>query len=325
VPDIFTDLDYRIRANEQDIEYLSHLEQATYSHSGQTQFSISVPAQPPAQTKFSRFRPAPIAVQKPFEESDKNLLYFNYLANFPDYWETHGVKKVLKTSVNYELKVHICNLSSASAVNSLLKRKASQVTCDTAAHFLALTDADIQRGDTRLKCCPPIRNRRNCNLMWELLKLNAINMITSQHRAVPPSYKFLREGSFKQAVSGISSLGYALQQVWTKLRVPCESEAEMEHYLVRLSKWMSLQPAMFLGISDTRGSIAKGKLADLIIWDPYSRTIASGPNGQFPEVFPYTGQVFYGVVHKVMIRGQIACENGKAKSFGAFVGLTALD
>jgi allantoinase len=321
--DIYTDLDHRIRANEQDIEYLSHLEQATYTYAGPSQFSIPVPVQPPTETKFNRFRPAPITVEKPFEESDKSLLYFNYLANFPDHWETLGVKKVLKTSANYDVKVHICNLSSASAVNALLQRKASRVTCDTAAHFLGLTDADVQRGDTRLKCCPPIRNRRNCNLMWELLKLNAINMITSQHRAVPPFYKFLKEGSFKQAVSGISSLGYALQQVWTKLRLPCESEAEMEHYLVRLSKWMSLQPAKFLGISDTRGSIAKGKHADLIIWDPYSRTIASGSNGQFPEVFPYTGQVFYGVVHKVIVRGQIACENGKAKSFGVSVGLTA--
>jgi len=326
-PDLLKDLDYRIRANEQDIEHLSHLEQLTYSKSGHTQYVTtvtryvtSVPRPPSTlQNRIERLRPSKITVQKPFEENDKDLLYMNYLANFPDHWETLGIKKVLNACADYDVKVHFCNLSSASATNAFLKKKNKNFTCDTATHFLGMTDADIQRGDTRLKCCPPIRNKRNCNLLWELLKVKAIDMITSQHRAVPPNLKFLREGSFKLAVCGVSSLGYALQQVWTKLRIPCASEADMEHYLVRLAKWMSMQPAKLLGVSESRGNIAEGKYADFVIWDPYSRAIASGSNGQFPEVFPYTGQVFYGVIHKVMVKGQVAYESGKAKALGSFV------
>lgn len=319
--DLYTDLAARIRANEQDIEYLSHLEQQTYSYSG-------TPAQPthiaPPLTatgaRFNRLRPTPITVEKQYEDSDKEVLYMNYLANFPDHWETLGVKKVIQACAGLELKVHFCNLSAASAVNAILKRKGTNITCDTSAPYLGLTDADILKGDTRLKASPPIRNKRNCNLLWELLKVKAIDMITSHHCAVPPALKFLKEGSFKLAVCGISGLGYALQQVWTKIRIPCASKADMEHYLIRLSKWMSLYPAKLLGVSESRGSIARGKVADLIVWDPYSRAIASGSNGQYPEVFPYTGQLMYGVIHKVIVKGQIAYESGMARPLGKIVG-----
>lgn len=320
---IYTDLDIRIRANEQDIEYLSQLEQRTYAYSGATDYISTVPPPiSPTRKRFDKFRPKPITVEKLFEENDKDLLYINYLANFPDHWETIGVKKILKACAGSLCKVHICNISSASAANAFMKKKNQNLTCDTATHFLGLTDSDVKRGDTRFKCTPPIRNKRNCNLLWELLKVKAIDMITSHHRAVPTAHKFLKEGSFKQAMSGISSLGYTLQQVWTKLRVPCASQEDMEHYLVRLAKWMSMEPAKLLGINDIRGSIEQGKIADFVIWDPYTKTEATSLNRQFPEVFPYTGHVFYGVIHSVIVKGNVAYEGCKAKPFGSFVERT---
>mmetsp|Transcript_29295 Transcript_29295/g.52444 ORF Transcript_29295/g.52444 Transcript_29295/m.52444 type:complete len:550 (+) Transcript_29295:161-1810(+) len=315
-PDLLAELDYQIRVNEQSIEYLSQVEQDTYAKSGNTQFNA---AKPPSKDRMTKFRPTPIIVQKAYEEDDKDKLYFNYLANFPDPWETHGVKRVVKACANLSIKVHLCNLSSVSAINYLIKQKGSKFTCDTTSSFLCFTDADVAQCDTRLKNFPPVRNKRNCNLLWDLLKLKGVDSITSQHLAVPPQYKFLHEGSFKLAVCGISSLGFSMQQVWTKLRMPCTSASEYDAYIVRLANWMSIQPAKQLGVWGTRGSISRGKYADLVIWDPHARELASSYNCTYPEVFPFTSQSFYGVIHEVLVRGAIAYHKGRAKGAGKVV------
>jgi dihydroorotase-like cyclic amidohydrolase len=68
-------------------------------------------------------------------------------------------------------------------------------------------------------------------------------------------------------MSGITSAGFLLQPVWSSIKKTVERRSRAyEHYIVRLSKWMSSKPAEVIGVDEFRGSIAIGKLADLIVW-----------------------------------------------------------
>ena len=51
------------------------------------------------------------------------------------------------------------------------------------------------------------------------------------------------------------------------LNKPVSSNDQIEHYIVRLGKWLSMHPSQILNIYHKRGSISKGKLADLIVWE----------------------------------------------------------
>lgn len=339
---IFTDLQKRVRENEASIQFLSKVEQETYGKSGSTLFS-STATKPQAiaqelfttttkpSPRLASFRPKPVEVAKKAVSSIQKLSesefqYMYYLANFPDHWEVTGITKVFATLQRTPCRLHFANLSSATAVNKVLVNKASlSVTCETAPHFMYYTDEDVARGNTRLKTCPPIRNNANCNLLWDMLKMKGIDCISSHHRAIPLTYKDLDKGSFSRAMPGIPGLGVSLQLVWTRLRRPCTSLFEIEHYIVRLSKWMSLKPAQILGVSQHYGSIEPGKFANLIIWNPHETFEVPETCAAFPDTFPYTGATLYGPISKVMLRGSFIVSDGVLTAKGRITTQSELE
>jgi allantoinase len=262
-------------------------------------------------------RPFKLHIEKKSERSsateDSSSMYMFYLANFPDQWEVSGVTNVIQAIGNSTCRVHVTCLSSASAVNRVRRAQQScNITCEVAASCMYYTESDVTRGDTRFKTCPPIRSRSNLNLLWDLLKMKGIHSLTSQHRGILPPYKLGVQGSLKKAISGFNGIGFALQQIWTKLRLPCAcNEDLLEHYIVRLATWLSLHPAKVLGVDQLRGSIEQGKLADFVIWDPHKQVTVKQSYSQFEETCLLVGADLYGQVHKVMLRGKFVLDNDR--------------
>ena len=56
-----------------------------------------------------------------------------------------------------------------------------QLTVETCPHYLALFAEEIPNGATAYKCCPPIREVANRELLWEALLDGTIDDIASDH------------------------------------------------------------------------------------------------------------------------------------------------
>ena len=267
-------------------------------------------------TKKSRLRPKPLSLEKKMDDSDmKERDYVFHLGSCPDHWEIAGIEKVLRALRRAPCRVHFCNVSSAAGVNKVRifkeSKYADSVTVETTAHYLFFTKDDISLGDTRLKSFPPIRNKSNCNLLWELLKVKAIDVISSHHSSIPRELKFLDSGNFKKALSGVKGIGTALMAVWTKVRVPTATGPSVwERYIVRMAKWLSFNPAQLIGIGHKRGSIEQGKFADLLMWSPYEDSKVDD------EASPYSGKRLFGRVKAVFVRGAVAFEDGVCHPVG---------
>jgi dihydroorotase-like cyclic amidohydrolase len=135
--------------------------------------------------------------------------------------------------------------------------------------------------------------------------MKGIDNISSCHAYISPHHKLTQ--NFQTALNGISSLGCTLQSVWFILNKPVSSNDQLEHYIVRLAKWMSLHPAQILGVSDYRGSISKGKIADLVVWNPREKSRLSIDYSYY-ATSPYVGQELLGKIKRVYLRGKIAYE-----------------
>ena len=263
--------------------------------------------------RMKRFRPATLITAKS-TQPNKEAEYQLHLANCPEQWEMNGVGLVLDLLDSFpQARVHFTSLASAAAVSAVLRfEKRQQVTCETPAHCLCFCLEDVSEGDTRFKAFPAIRNKTNLNLLWDLLKLEAINMVTSAHSSIPPELKLPDSRSFRKALSGINSLGATLPAIWSRLRGP--TVRSMEHYAVRLFKWMSQNPARLLGLQD-KGRIAAGAQADLVVWAPYENFVFHSQS-KFSQLSPYEGQSLYGRICKVYVRGQLAFDEGRFSPFG---------
>jgi dihydroorotase-like cyclic amidohydrolase len=331
--DIYEDLDKRIKKSAATTEDLADLEYSDYLADGPTTYvpkrrssSFNSPllltpiSLDPAKDHLQGFRPSALAIHKQTEEAkdDRDSEYLYFLANYPDRWESKGVKRVTEMLPYSPCRVHFTNLSSANAVNHVRKFKEDwpdvPVTCETCPHYLYWASDAIPNGTTLLKTTPPIRNRSNKQLLWELLKVKAVDMLSSHHCPVDLELKFQESGSFRKALSGITGLGFSLQAVWTRLMEETASEEEQEHYLVRLAKWMAAAPAKMLGLRN-RGGIERGKLADLVLWAP--REICTQDSlSKHPELNPYCSEPLFGRIHRVYVRGQLAFANGRCFPVG---------
>ena len=331
---IYDSLNARVKESQMTIRNLSIAELETYKGAGTTEYLGTavlkpsalkqpdpVPVQPASAPSLLQRRKLPVPLSLEVKQlQKKDNTYSMHMANYSHFWEISGIDKLIASLNKFPCRVHICNVSSAASLNKIRQAKETHpnLTCEIPASHLIFSSRSIPESDTRFKLSPPIRNQGNTNLLWDLLKMKGIDVVTSNHACIEPKYK-LTNGSFQKAANGIPAIGYTLQSVWTTLNGPISSSSQLEHYIVRLAKWMSLHPAEVLSISSTRGSISKGKFADLILWKPFEKYVVRNEMSPFPEISPFLGMEFYGKIQSVYLRGRLAFNQGKFKDHGRFV------
>ena len=225
--------------------------------------------------------------------------YSNFLTSRPRSWENEAIKLMIDLCREFDCRVHIVHLSSSDALPMIAaaKKEGLKLTVETCPHYLTLVAEDIADGDTRFKCTPPIRERENCEKLWQGLADGTIDFIVSDHSPCTPELKLLKEGNFDKAWGGISSLQFGLSAVWSEAK-------KRGHSLAQVSEWMSKRPAQFLGLAKRKGSLEEGMDADIVVFDSEkSFKIEQSMIEHRHKVTPHEGRIFTGQVQQTFVRG----------------------
>lgn len=108
----------------------------------------------------------------PLAPSGPLTTYRTFLDSRPPALETYAVDEILSLApLAPNLHLHIVHLSAVEVIPLLreARRKGINITAETCFHYLALAAEGIAEGDTRHKCCPPIRGKENQDGLWEEL------------------------------------------------------------------------------------------------------------------------------------------------------------
>nr|WP_296773598.1 allantoinase AllB [Rhodococcus sp. (in: high G+C Gram-positive bacteria)] len=188
--------------------------------------------------------------------------YTGFLDSRPRAAENLAISQVIELSRRTGCRVHILHLSSSDALPMIAaaKRDGVRVTAETCPHYLCFDAEDIPAGATQFKCCPPIREAANRELLWQGLADGTIDTIVTDHSPSTVDLKHLDTGDFGDAWGGIASLQVSLPAVWTEARRRGFSLADVV-------RWMGVNTADQVGLSD-RGRIAVGAVADLVAFAP---------------------------------------------------------
>jgi allantoinase len=140
----------------------------------------------------------PLSPSGPLDE------YSTFLDSRPPAFETYAIEELLSLAhLAPELQLHIVHLSAVECIPLLreARRKGVKVSAETCFHYLALAAEDVARGDTRLKCCPPIRGEGNREGLWQELGNSndaggkgVITTVVSDHSPCTPELKLLPDG-----------------------------------------------------------------------------------------------------------------------------------
>ena len=225
--------------------------------------------------------------------------YLAFLASRPPQAELKAIDRVLDVSRRTGARAHILHLSSATALPQIAAARADgvPVTVETCPHYLTLAAEEVPEGATAFKCCPPIRDAANRDLLWEGVRNGTIDMVVSDHSPTTLARKCLDTGDFGQAWGGIASLQLGLSVIWTDGR-------ERGFGLQDVVRWMSSAPARLAGLA-RKGAIAPGCDADLVAFAPEAELVVD-PRTLYHRnpVTPYAGRRLHGIVRQTWLRGR---------------------
>jgi dihydroorotase len=180
------------------------------------------------------------------------------LAGISSVAETIMVERDLRLLELTGGRLHFGHVSTSGAIAAIraAKSRGLRVTCDTAPHYLALNELEVEGYRTFAKVSPPLRAEADRQAVVAGLRDGTIDVIASDHCPQDQDSKRL---PFAQAECGV--LG-----VQTMLPVSLRLVHEGELSLLALLRTMTEAPARILGLD--AGRLVKGAPADLVLFDP---------------------------------------------------------
>ena len=161
-----------------------------------------------------------------------------------------------KTGASY----HVCHISCAESVALIREAKKAgiDVTCETAPHYLLLTENELEE-DGRFKMNPPLRSQRDEEALLEGICDGTIDMIATDHAPHSPEEK---AKGLKNSPMGVVGLETAFPVLYTGL---VKTEIISLEDLVRL---LSTAPRERFGLSEPENEFCLWDLDTLYTIDP---------------------------------------------------------
>ena len=159
------------------------------------------------------------------------------------------------------VQLHLCHCSTADSVRMVAEAKKDglPVTAEVCPHHFIMTTDDITEDDGNFKMNPPLRSKADVEALREGLKNDIMDVIATDHA---PHAEQEKDKSMKDSAFGIVGLETSAALTYTEL-VETGVLTPMQ-----MAEKMSYNPAKILGLSEEKGSISEGKIADIVVFDP---------------------------------------------------------
>lgn len=156
--------------------------------------------------------------------------------------------------------LHLCHCSTEASMIllKLAKERGIPVTGEVCPHHFTLTSDDMVKDDTNYKMNPPLRTPKDVEALKKGLKEDVFDVISTDHA---PHSSDEKNQSMQKAPFGIVGLETSVALTITEL-VDKGWLTPMQ-----MAEKMSYNPARILHLDD-KGSLKKGKTADVVIIDP---------------------------------------------------------
>lgn len=245
---------------------------------------------------------------------DNSLLCGGYIHK-GKYAEEHGhrgicsesewkpIERDLKLAAETGCAYHVCHISTKESVELIRKAKAAgvDVTCETAPHYLILSDKDLQEHG-RFKMNPPLRDESDRLALIEGICDGTIDMIATDH--APHSEEEKGRG-LENSAMGIVGIETAFPLLYTCL------VKENIITLDKLIELMSLNPAKRFGFNS---SLENGMPADFTVFD-LNKKYTINPDDFLSKgrATPFEGYEVFGECLMTVCGGKIAWQKGENK------------
>ncbi len=225
----------------------------------------------------------------------------DYCESRPVVAEVEAVKRALYFARETGCKLHFVHISSAAAVEEIIKARneGQDVTLESCPHYFSMTVSQFEEIGPTAKCAPPLRDEKEQEKLWDMLKQGKIDMLTSDHSPCPLEMKMSDDHNIFEVWGGITGCQNNVDLMF-------DLAVKKRHLPVTdFVRMIATKPAERFNFQD-KGEIALCKDADIILVDPaQSYTVKAEDLYYRHKHSPYIGRRIDCRVTKTFVRGQL--------------------
>jgi allantoinase len=191
------------------------------------------------------------------------LTYADLLDSRPAEAEAVAVSAAAAVARDNGAHLHVAHLSSALGLRAAEDaiQAGTDLSLETCPQFLLLTEQDFDRVGAAMKMLPPVRTAADRDALVDGLRRGVIGMVSTDHA---PHTDEEKSRPFEEAPAGSPGV--------QTLYLSCLQLAKDLGDVWLAPRWVSQAPAVFAGLEESKGAIAPGYDADIVLVDPKGRT-----------------------------------------------------
>lgn len=230
----------------------------------------------------------------------------------PDFVEAEAVARYGYLAKAADAPIHIVHLSTAMGLEEARRARlrGQKVYIETCPQYLTLEDGCYEKEgfeSAKYVCSPPIRSRRDQQVLWSAIAGGEIDTISTDHCSFNyKGQKELGKEDFSKIPNGMPGLEHRPVTVYT---AGVAAGRMTENEMARL---LSENQARLFGMYPRKGVIAVGSDADLVVWDPAVKGMITAKTQHHNcDYTPFEGMETKGRAKAVFLGGEQAVADGE--------------
>ncbi|MBL6943300.1 MAG: dihydropyrimidinase [Bacteroidales bacterium] len=243
--------------------------------------------------------------------SENKLSPEYHLLSRPARLEAGAVKKAIDLAKEADCPLYIVHVSTKQSLRyiSAAQKKGQKVMAETCPQYLLLDDSKYY-GDfdnvAPFVMSPPLRKKEDMKALWEGISNGTIQTIGTDHCPFTNKQKENGKYDFRKIPNGAGGVEHRLALIYTYGVLTGK---------ISLNQFVALtstNTAKIFDLFPSKGIIAEGSDADIVVWNPEKENIISAKtHHQNCDNNIYEGLYTFGDPEYVICNGEIAVENAK--------------
>jgi len=231
-----------------------------------------------------------------------------------------AIEQIKNISEKTGCRIHVVHLSSKAGVD-LIRSAAKeniQLTSETCPHYLYFTQQDFENDKIRnyLKTAPPVKFEEDKNALWDALKNDELEFVTTDHAGCNPDEEKITDNFWKVygGIPGVEHrVPFLFSEGFLKNRLTLEQTINL----------LSTNVAKFFNLKD-KGELTKNKGADFALIDLRNSQVVSAKDMHSKGKYtPFESITFNAIVKQTFLRGEEIMNRDENKfgkiGYGKFV------